>query len=86
MLCYNSLKNKLLYTSHEKPSLEKMWRFIDEMMRPNKLVPDRSVLRYEQVFSIYSKMDEINLIFQEIEQINMLKKSLKLENIQQKFF
>ncbi|HET7337660.1 MAG TPA: hypothetical protein VFJ23_07195 [Candidatus Nitrosotalea sp.] len=49
--------------SHEKPSLEKMWKFIDEMMRPNELVPDRSVLRYDQVFSIYTKMDEIDTIF-----------------------
>lgn len=67
---------------HEKPSLEKMWEFIDEMMRPNELVPDRSVLSYEQVFSIYSKLDEIDKIFQEIEQINNLKKGLKVENIQ----
>jgi hypothetical protein len=67
---------------HEKPSLEKMWKFIDEMMRPNELVPDRSVLSYEQIFSIYSKLDEIDKIFQEIEQINNLKKGLKVENIQ----
>lgn len=67
---------------HEKPSLEKMWKFIDEMMRPNELVPDRSVLRYEQIFSIYSKLDEIDKIFQEIEQINNLKKGLRVENIQ----
>ena len=52
------------------------------MMRPNELVPDRSVLSYEQVFSIYSKLYEIDMIFQEIEQINTLKKGLKLENIQ----
>ena len=68
--------------SHEKPSLEKMWKFIDEMMRHNELVPDRSVLSYEQVFSIYSKLYEIDMIFQEIEQISILKKGLKLENIQ----
>ena len=66
----------------EKPSLEKMWKIIDEIMRPNELVPDRSVLRYEQVFSIYSKLCEIDMMFREIEQINILKKGLKLENIQ----
>ncbi|HZS73385.1 MAG TPA: hypothetical protein VFA69_02670 [Candidatus Nitrosotalea sp.] len=68
--------------SDEKPSLDKMWKFIDEIMRPNELVPDRSVLRYEQVFSIYSKLYEIDMIFREIEQINVLKKGLKMEDIQ----
>ena len=66
----------------EKPSLEKMWKFIDEMMRPNELVPDRSVLSYEQVFSIYSKLYEIDIIFREIEQINIIRKGLKIENTQ----
>lgn len=65
---------------HENPPLEKMWRFIDEMMLPNELVPDRSVLSYEQVFSIYSKLYEIDAMFREIEQINIFKKGLNLEN------
>jgi hypothetical protein len=60
----------------EKPSLDEMWKFIDEIMRPNELVPDKSSLTYEQVFSIYSKLYEIDRIFREIAQINMLKKEL----------
>jgi len=53
-----------------------MWKFIDEIMRPNELVPDKSLLTYEQVFSIYSKLYEIDRIFREITQINILKKEL----------
>jgi len=53
-----------------------MWKFIDEIMRPNELVPDKSLLTYEQVFSIYSKLYEIDRVFREITQINMLKKEL----------
>jgi hypothetical protein len=60
----------------EKPSLDEMWKFTDEIMRPNELVPDKSLLTYEQVFSIYSKLYEIDRIFREIIQINMLKKEL----------
>jgi len=60
----------------EKPSLDEMWKFIDEIMRPNELVPDKSLLTYEQVFSIYSKLYEIDRIFREITQINILKKEL----------
>ena len=45
-------------------------------MRPNELVPDKSLLTYEQVFSIYSKLYEIDRVFREITQINMLKKEL----------
>lgn len=52
------------------------------MMRPNELVPDRSVLSYDQVFSIYTKLDEIDTIFREIEQINIIKKGLKMEDMQ----
>ena len=51
-----------------------MWKFIDEIMRPNELVPDKSLLTYEQVFSIYSKLYEIDRIFKEITQINILKR------------
>lgn len=65
----------------EKPSLDKMWKFIDEIMHPNELVPDKSSLTYEQVFSIYSKLYEIDRIFREIAQINMLKKELAKQEI-----
>ncbi len=56
-----------------------MWKFIDKLMYPNELVPDRSTLTYEQVFSIYTKMAEIDEMFKEIAQINILKKELNKE-------
>ena len=60
----------------EKPTLDEMWRFIDNIMRPNKLVPDRSTLSYEEVFSVYSKLCEIDVMFRDIEQIKIFKKEL----------
>ncbi|MBI1828304.1 MAG: hypothetical protein HY222_03795 [Thaumarchaeota archaeon] len=62
--------------SKHKPSLGEMWKFIDGIMSPNKLVPNKSILTYEQVFSIYSKLYEIDEIFREVAQINILKKEL----------
>lgn len=46
------------------------------MMCPNELVPDKSVLTYDQVFPIYSKLREIDDIFSDFAQINILKKEL----------
>lgn len=65
--------------NNRTPSLEEMWKFIDKLMYPNELVPDRSTLTYEQVFSIYTKMAEIDEMFKEIAQINILKKELNKE-------
>lgn len=57
-----------------KPSLDEMWKFIDVIMRPNELVPEKSTLTYEQVFYIYSRLVEIDEMFRELEQISILKK------------
>lgn len=35
--------------SSPKPSLDQMWQFIDNIMRPNELIPDKTSLTYEQV-------------------------------------
>jgi len=62
--------------SNRLSSLSEMWKFIDNMMCPNELVPDKSVLTYDQVFPIYSKLREIDDIFSDFAQINILKKEL----------
>jgi len=59
-----------------KPSLDEMWKFIDVIMRPNELVPEKSTLTYEQVFYIYSRLVEIDEMFRELEQISILKKGI----------
>ena len=63
----------------KKPSLDEMWDFIDRIMRPNDLVPDKTVLTYEQVFSVYSKLSDIDEMFKEVAQVRMLKKALEEE-------
>jgi len=57
-----------------------MWRFIDHIMRPNELVPDKSILTYDDVFVIYTKLRDIDETFRELLQINILKKGIEQEN------
>jgi hypothetical protein len=60
-----------------------MWQFIDNIMHPNELIPDKTSLAYEQVFAIYSKLSEIDEMFKEFAQINILKKELDKEKTRQ---
>lgn len=63
-------------TLNRSTSLTEMWKFIDSMMHPNELVPDKSIFTYDQVFPVYSKLCEIEDIFNDFAQINILKKEL----------
>ncbi len=56
-----------------------MWKFIDLIMRPNELVPDKSVLTYDNVFVIYTKLKDLDETFRELLQINILKRGLEQE-------
>jgi hypothetical protein len=62
--------------SKHHPSMDEMWKFIDDMMRPNDLVPDKSVFTYDQVFPVYSKLCEIDDIFNDFAQISIFKQEL----------
>lgn len=62
-----------------KPSLDEMWQFIDNIMRPNDLVPDKTSLDYQEIFAIYSKLMELDGMFKEFAQVRMLKKALDEE-------
>ena len=62
-----------------KHSLDEMWKFIDNMIYPNELIPDKTSLTYEQVFAIYSKLSDIDEMFKEIAQIEILKKAVEEE-------
>jgi hypothetical protein len=62
--------------SKHHPSMDEMWKFIDDMMRPNDLVPDKSVFTYDQVFPVYSKLYEIDDIFSDFAQISIFKQEL----------
>ena len=73
------MKNPSDLVLPKKPTLDEMWHFIDNIMRPHELVPDRSALTYEQVFSVYSKLCEIDEMFKEFAQIEMLKKAVEEE-------
>lgn len=65
--------------SNHNPSLDQMWQFIDNIMRPNELIPDKTSLTYEQVYAIYSKLAEIDEMFKELAQISIFKKELNKE-------
>jgi hypothetical protein len=62
--------------SKHHPSIDEIWKFIDDMMRPNDLVPDKSVFTYDQVFPVYSKLCEIDDIFNDFAQISIFKQEL----------
>jgi hypothetical protein len=64
----------------EKPALDEMWYFIDTLMRPNQLVPDKSILTYDDVFAFYSKLMDLNQVFRETIQIRLLGKGIEKEN------
>ncbi|HET7336740.1 MAG TPA: hypothetical protein VFJ23_02485 [Candidatus Nitrosotalea sp.] len=60
-----------------KLSLDEMWKFIDNLIRPNELVSDRKILSYDDVFVIYSKLVEFDQVFRELSQIRLLQKETK---------
>lgn len=60
-----------------KISLDEMWKFIDNLIRPNELVSDRKILSYDDVFVIYSKLVEFDQVFRELSQIRLLQKETK---------
>ena len=59
-----------------KPTVDQMWKFIDHIIHHNQLIPDRKTMTYEQVFLVYSKLYEVDLICNDIKQINILKKEV----------
>jgi hypothetical protein len=64
-----------------KPSLDEMWEFIGSLMRSNILMSNRTILTYDQVFTIYSKLLDIEQIIRELEQIDVLKKEIDKEKL-----
>jgi hypothetical protein len=56
-----------------------MWDVIDSIMHPNELVPDKSILKYDDVFTIYSKIINLDQVFREILQISVLKREIQKE-------
>jgi hypothetical protein len=69
--------------SSHKPSLDEMWKFIEGLMHPSELVSDRSILTYDQVFTIYSKLSDIDEMLKETAQISILRKELSKEKSQE---
>ena len=64
-----------------KLSSDEMWKYIDDLIRPNELVSDRKILRYDDVFTIYSKLVEFDQVFRELLQIRLLQKETDKENL-----
>jgi len=73
------LTDQIVIDEKNKPSLDEMWHFIDNILRPTEIIPDKTSLTYEQVFSVYSKLCEIDEMFKEFAQIEMLKKAVEEE-------
>lgn len=78
---YISMKNlprigyiRDLLSATRNLSFDEMWKFIDELTRPNELVHERKILTYDDVFAIYSKLVEYDQVFRELLQIRLLQK------------
>ena len=61
----------------ERPTIDEMWEFIDNIMKQHRLVPNRSILDYDEVYPIYSKLAQIDRMFRDLEHVSMLKGILK---------
>lgn len=62
-----------------KLSLDEMWEFIDNLIRPNELASFRKILSHEDVFVIYSKLAEFDQVFRELLQVRLLQKETDKE-------
>jgi hypothetical protein len=58
-----------------------MWEFIESLMQTNILISDRSILTYDQVFALYSKLLDIDQMIRELKQIDILKKETDKEKL-----
>lgn len=58
--------------------LEAMWSFIEKVLSPYGLVPQRKDMKYEDVVQLYSELVAVDIMFRELEQIVILKRELDL--------
>jgi hypothetical protein len=65
----------------DKPEIDDMWQFINNIMRPSELVPDKTSLTNEQIFSVYSKLSDIDEMFRDIAQIKNLQNGIDKEKL-----
>jgi hypothetical protein len=63
----------------DKPEIDEMWQFINNIIRPSELVPDKASLTNEQLFLVYSKLSDIDEMFRDIAQIKNLQNGIDKE-------
>lgn len=57
-----------------KPTLEEMWRFIEEILAPLGKMPDKASMDYKQVLEMYTSLVSADMMFRELVQVALLKK------------
>ncbi len=57
-------------------TIEQMWSLIEETLAPLNSMPDKTKMNYEQVFKLYSIINEANEMFRMLKKIAILKKSI----------
>ncbi|MDE1765088.1 MAG: hypothetical protein KGI27_02315 [Thaumarchaeota archaeon] len=57
-----------------KPTLEKMWKFIGDILAPLGKMPDKASMDYNQVLELYSSLATADMMFRELVQIAIFKK------------
>ena len=58
------------------PSIDEMWSLIEKTLLPYDDMPDKTKMRYEQVFELYSMVKEVGEMFRMLNQIAILKKAI----------
>jgi hypothetical protein len=59
-----------------KPSIDEMWNFIEKILLPYDDMPDKTKMRDDQVFELYSMIKEADEMFRMLVQIAILKKAI----------
>lgn len=62
--------------AHNTPSLAEMWQFIDKNLGPIGMTPDKAMLDHIQVYRLYLEIRNLDNIFRDTIQIQVLKNNL----------
>lgn len=57
-------------------ALEDMWKFIESVLVPYGLMPEKTNMSDEQVMELYVQLLTADMLFRELEQVALLKKDL----------
>jgi hypothetical protein len=70
--------------NHNTPRLVQMWQFIDGILSPIGMTPDKASIDNDQVFKLYLNLVQLDNSFRDSIQVHILRNELafsRLENL-----